>query len=57
MGDNEKQELSGVIQQLLKDQLSRRNAQDNSFAFLEKKYITSINWLSCFRGKEEHRTT
>jgi len=42
MSDNEKQELSGVIQQLLKDQLSRRNAQDNSFAFLEKSTLHQL---------------
>ncbi|KPN95889.1 hypothetical protein [Lysinibacillus sp. ZYM-1] len=42
MGDNEKQELSGVIQQLLKDQLSRRNEQDNSFAFLEKSTLHQL---------------
>ena len=33
MGDNEKQEFGSVIQQLVKEQLSRRNEQDNSFAF------------------------
>ncbi|MFA1739625.1 hypothetical protein [Lysinibacillus fusiformis] len=40
MGENQKQELgSSVIHQLLKDQLSRRNEQDNSFAFLEKSTL------------------
>ncbi|UZM99329.1 hypothetical protein OL548_02740 [Lysinibacillus sp. MHQ-1] len=52
MVDHEKQELSSVIQQLLKDQLNRRNVQDNSFAFLEKRYIATINWLSCLWGKK-----
>ena len=39
MGDNEKQEFGSVIQQLVKEQLSRRNEQDNSFAFLEKSTL------------------
>lgn len=42
MVDNEKQELSSVIQQLLKDQLNRRNVQDNSFAFLEKNTLQQL---------------
>lgn len=36
MSENEKQEFGSVLHQLLKEQLSRRNEQDNSFAFLEK---------------------
>lgn len=36
MKDDQKQEYSSVTQQLLKEQLNRRNEQDNSFAFLEK---------------------
>lgn len=39
MGDNQKQEFGSVIQQLVKEQLSRRNEQDNSFAFLEKSTL------------------
>lgn len=39
MSDNEKQEFGSVIQQLVKEQLSRRNEQDNSFAFLEKSTL------------------
>ncbi|WP_281217118.1 hypothetical protein [Lysinibacillus capsici] len=39
MGDNEKQEFGSVIQQLVKEQLSHRNEQDNSFAFLEKSTL------------------
>ena len=42
MVDHEKQELSSVIQQLLKDQLNRRNVQDNSFAFLEKNTLQQL---------------
>ncbi|WP_445478680.1 hypothetical protein ACULLL_21495 [Lysinibacillus irui] len=43
MSDNQKQELgSNVINQLLKDQLSRRNEQDNSFAFLEKSTLHQL---------------
>lgn len=42
MVDHEKQELSSVIQQLLKDQLNRRNVQDNSFAFLEKDTLQQL---------------
>ncbi len=42
MVDHEKQELSSVIQQLLKDQLNRRNVQDNSFAFLEKNTLQQV---------------
>ena len=40
MGDNEKQEFGSVIKQLVKEQLSRRNEQDNSFAFLEKVHYS-----------------
>ncbi|WEA39066.1 hypothetical protein [Lysinibacillus fusiformis] len=41
MVDHEKQD-SSVIQQLLKDQLNRRNVQDNSFAFLEKNTLQQL---------------
>lgn len=39
MSENEKQEFGSVLHQLLKEQLSRRNEQDNSFAFLEKSTL------------------
>ncbi|WP_155593313.1 hypothetical protein [Lysinibacillus cavernae] len=39
MSDDQKQEFGSVINQLLKGQLSRRNEQDNSFAFLEKNTL------------------
>lgn len=42
MKDDQKQEYSSVTQQLLKEQLNRRNEQDNSFAFLEKSTLHQL---------------
>ncbi len=54
MKDDQKQEYSSVTQQLLKEQLNRRNEQDNSFAFLEK---STLHQLMAYLVSDEKKNT